>query len=151
MVDISYLLNLLIFIVLSILIFLTLIYCIPLLFLQRFHHRRYVFMINLCGAIFLCSIYWLVAFVMLTTNVRQFYNRKTCSLVFYVQMMCTLQVPLALIIVSIHRFYCVVYNNKRFFHSKLWICMCLICQWSLGLVLPLPMFIRDGAVSVRIN
>lgn len=149
MVDILYLLNILIFTVLSILIVLILIYCIPILFLQRFRHRRYIFMINVSISIFCCSVYWLVAFVMLTTNFFQFYNRTTCSLVFYVQMMCTLQVPSALVIVSIHRFYCVVYNDKRFFESKRWIWICITCQWLVGLILPLPVFIRDSTVRFR--
>lgn len=133
---------------LSLNILLTLIYSIPLICFQRLRHRMHIFTINVCMAILCCSIYWLTAYIMTDTNVRQFYSAKTCSLVFYAQTMCTLQVPLALMVVSIHRLCCIVYYNKRFFKSKQWISMCVGCQWLVGIVLPLPLFIRNETVSI---
>ena len=141
-------LDVLVVVVLSILIVSILIYCIPVIFLQRFHHRRYIFTINICISIFFCSIYWSVAFTMIKVDIRQFYNRTTCSLVFYVQLMCTLQVALALIVVSVHRLCCVIYSNSRFSDSKHWIWTCIGCQWLAGLILSFPAFIRDGPVNI---
>lgn len=132
---------------LSILIFLTLVYSIPLIVLRRFRHQMHVFTINVCMAILCCSIYWLVSYIMTDTNVQQFYNAKTCSLVFYAQTMCTLQVPLAFIVVSIHRLCCVVYYNKIFFKNKRWMSMCVGFQWLIGIVIPLPLFIRNETVN----
>src|SRR5690242_4608951 len=88
------------FSVLTIVISLCLVYSIPLILIRRFRHRTYVFTINVCMAILCCSIYWLVLYIMRKANFQQLYNTKTCSLLFYAQTMCTLQVPLALIVIS---------------------------------------------------
>jgi hypothetical protein len=151
MVDISNVFALLQYIVLSTVIFLSLIYSISLLLFRRFLHRSHIFTINVCVAILCCSIYWLVFYIMTATNVQQFYDTKTCSLVFYAQTMCTLQVVLALIVVSIHRLCCVVYHNKAFLRSKQWTLLCVVCQWLVGIVISLPAFIRNETVRIFIS
>ncbi len=151
MVDATRIIGILQIIVITTIISLTLIYSIPILLLRRFHHRIHVFTINICIAMLCCSIYWLVLIIMTETNVQQFYNAKTCSLVFYAQTMCTLQVPWAFVIISVHRLCCVVYYNKIFFKSKQWISMCVGCQWIIGIVISLPIFIRNQTVRIFMN
>ncbi len=151
MVDATHVITILQICVLSSIISLTLAYSIPFILFQRLRHRSHVFTISVCGAILCCSIYWLVCYVMTDTNGQQFYNAKTCSLVFYMETMCTLQVPLALMVVSIHRLCCVVYYNKLFFKSKQWISICIICQWMVGIIMSLPIFIRNGPVRIFVN
>jgi hypothetical protein len=148
MVNILSVVTILQFIVLSTVIFLTLIYSISLILLQRFRHRLHIFTLNVCAGILCCSSYWLVNYIMAETNIVQFYNIKTCSLVVYAQTMCTLQVVLAFIVVSIHRLCCVVYHNKVFLKNKKWTLMCVVCQWLVGIVISLPSFIRNGSVRI---
>jgi len=151
MVDVTRVITILQICALTTVISLTLVYSIPLILIRRLRHRLHIFTISVCSAILCCSIYWLVYFVMTETNVQQFYNAKTCSLVFYMETMCTLQVPLAFTAVSIHRLCYVVYYNKFFFKSKRWISMCVVCQWIIGIVLSLPIFIRNGPVRIFVN
>jgi hypothetical protein len=151
MVDASSVIGVIQFCVLSIVILLTFVYSIPLILIRRFRHRLHVFTINVCMAISCCSIYWLVYYIMTDVNVQEFYKTSTCSLVFYAQTMCTLQVPLALMAVSIHRLCGVVYHSKPFFRSKLWVSMCVVCQWLMGIVISLPIFIRNQTVRIFMN
>jgi hypothetical protein len=146
MVNIINIVTIIQFTVLSTVILLTLIYSFSLVLLQRFRHRLHIFTINVCASILCCSIYWLTNYVMIQTNVVQYYYIKTCSLVYYAQTMCTLQVVLAMIVVSIHRLCYVVYHNNIFLKSKKWTLMCVVCQWFVGMVMSLPAFIRSGPV-----
>jgi hypothetical protein len=130
-------------------IVLALVYSIPLIVIRRLRNRIHVFTINACMATVCCCIYWLASDIMTQTNVQQFYSAKTCSLVLYAQTMCTIQVPLALMMVSIHRLCRVVYNNKIFFKSKQWVTVCVACQWIVGIVISLPIFLRNQTVRMK--
>ncbi|UJR15503.1 hypothetical protein I4U23_002446 [Adineta vaga] len=147
MVDASTIVTNLQFTMFSIIILLTLVYSIPHIFIPRFRDRIHAFTLNVCMAILCCSMHWFVSIIIVKVNVRQFYHISTCSIVFYAQIMCTLQVPLALMVVSIHRLCCVLYFNRTFFKSKLWICMCILCQWLVGILISLPIFIRNPTVK----
>jgi hypothetical protein len=138
-------------IVFAVIILLTLVYSIPLLIFRRFHHRTHVFTINVCVAILCCSIYWVVSLAMTEINVRQFYNIQTYSLVFYAQTMCTLQVPMALIVVSIHQLCCVVFYSKAIFKTKRWAFFCVTCQWIFGSIISLPVVIRNRTVRISMS
>ena len=127
-------------------ILLTLLYAIPLLTISRFRRRPNIFTINVCAAICCCSLFWISFNVMMEVNVRQLYQISTCSLMFYGQVMCTLQVPLALTVVSIHRLCCIVHHNNGFYWSKRWMLLCVAIQWAVGLILPLPVFTRNSSV-----
>ena len=126
----------------------TLIYSIPLLLKRRFHHRINIFTVNLCMAILCCCIFWITFDIIIQVNVQQLFNVKTCFLIYYAQTMCTVQVPLALVVVSIHRLCCIVYHEKIFFKSMKWMIMCVIGQWITGFVISLPILIREEMVSV---
>ena len=119
--------------------------------LPTVYHRTHVFTINVCMAILCCSIYRVVSLAMTEINVQQFYNIQTCSLVFYAQTMCTLQVPMALIVVSIHQLCCVVFYNKAIFKTKRWAFICVTCQWIFGSIISLPLVIRNQTVKISVN
>ncbi|UJR37556.1 hypothetical protein I4U23_030257 [Adineta vaga] len=124
----------------------TIIYSIPIILIPRFRHRLHAFTINTCITMLCCSIYWFVYCIMTIVNVHQFYQLSTCSIVLYTQIMCTLQVPLALMVVSIHRLCCVVHYAKTFFKTKLWISVCILCQWLVGILISLPTIIRNPTI-----
>ena len=147
MVDISRVLAILQCTVLIIIVILSILYILLSISISRLRHRLHAFHINVCMSILCCCIYWLVQYYMNETSPRQFYSARTCSVVFYFQTMCTLQVPLSIIVVSIHRLCCVVYHNKRFFKSIQWISTCIISQWLIGMIISLPMFVRNQTVK----
>jgi hypothetical protein len=63
-------------------------------------------------------------------------------------MMCTLQVPLAVIEVSVHRLCSVLYFTKPFFKKKRWAMICIASQWTIGIIVSLPRISFDNLVGV---
>ena len=118
--------------------------------LCRGHIRRHIYTltINLCLAIIFCAFFWMIYYILLEYNFRQLYTEHICIILLYAEMVCTLQVPLAFIIISIHRLCSIVYHTKLFFKSKLWLCICVISQWLTGLILSLPIFL-DYSVNKK--
>jgi hypothetical protein len=82
-------------------------------------------------------------------NSQQLNEANTCTLVLYAETMCTIQVPLAFIIVSIHRLCSIVYHTKGFFKTKQWLKICIASQWIAGLILSLPMFVNYWVKSKK--
>jgi hypothetical protein len=132
----------------GVIVLLALVYSISIIFIRQFHHRINIFTVNVSVAALCCSLYWIIVCIMTVVNVRQLYAVKYCSLLIYAQMMCTLQLPLALVVVSIHRLCSIVYHTKIFFKSRKWVIMCVACQWISGIVVSLPLLIRDPSVSI---
>ncbi len=130
----------------GLIILLAFIYSITVLCPRRFRSQINIFTVNLCVAVTGCSLYWMIYYVMLEFNVQQLFAPNTCTFLVYAQMLCTLQVPLAFLIFSIHRLCSIVYHTKPFFKTKLWVVICVISQWITGFVLSLPIFLN---ASVR--
>jgi hypothetical protein len=148
MADVTFIIWLLQVSLLAINIILAVAYSIPILLLRQFHHRLNIFTVNVSMAIICVCLFWFVSDMITHFNIRQLYNVKTCPLLAYAQMMCTIQLPLALVVVSIHRLCSVVYHTKVFFKRKQWIVMCVTCQWLVGIVVSLPILIRDASVRI---
>ena len=148
MADVQFILFLFQIILLAITILLALIYLVPILLFRQFHQRLNIFTVNVSMSVICCALFWLVYDWIGQFNPLQLYSLKNCSLVLYTQMMCTIQLPLALAVVSIHRFCLVVYHRKIFFQQKQWMIMCVTCQWLVGFVIPLPLLRRDTSVRI---
>ncbi len=133
---------------LSLDILLALAYLIPILLFRQFHHRLNIFTVNISIAVICCCLYWIVYYVTLQFQPQQLFSLKNCFLVIYTQIMFTVQVALALVVVSMNRVCLVVYHRKIFFKQKKWMIMCLTCQWLLGLIIPLPLLKRDTSVRI---
>ena len=133
----------------GLIIILALIYSITVLFLRHFPLHIHRLTLNLCLAIICCTFFWMIYYILLEFNVQQLCKQHICIILLYTQMVCTIQVPLAFIIISIHRLCSIVYHTKLFFKSKLWLCICVISQWLTGLILSLPIF-SDYSVKEKI-
>ncbi|UJR21683.1 hypothetical protein I4U23_024760 [Adineta vaga] len=124
--------------ILVIIVFLALIYSIPILFIPRFHSINNVFSVNLCIAGICCGTCWLANFISLHFYPSTLSNYKVCVVMNYFEMMCTLQVPLAIVTTSFHRLCSIVYHTKPFFKKKRWAVLCMSSQWVAGMILLLP-------------
>jgi len=133
-----------IFFILTIL--LAIIYIIPILFIRRFHNVNNVFTVNLCVAAICCCTYWLFYYFALEFNPLYLLGTRTCVTVYYFQMMCTLEVPLALVESSVHRLCSVVYHTKIFFKKKRWAIICIVSQWTIGIIFSIPQISLGGSV-----
>ncbi|UJR16816.1 hypothetical protein I4U23_003715 [Adineta vaga] len=113
----------------ALIILLTLIYCTT---------------ITCIRPIICCALYWMIYYAMLEFNPSRLFALNTCSFLIYAQMMCTFQVPLAFIIVSIHRLCLILYPLKLFLKQKRWVIICVLCQWIAGAILSSPIFINQS-------
>lgn len=137
--------------VLVLIIVLSMLYCVPIILLSRFHHRIHVFSVNVCLASSLCCAYWIYIYFMSRINVRALYSPPLCLITSYAETMFTLQVPLSLIAISINRLCCIKYHARAFFRSIAWMFLCIASQWLLGAALPLFLLIRNPSVRVNLQ
>ena len=113
-------------------------YSIPVLLLARFRNVNNIFTVNLCVASICCNAYWLV-FLALEESAPAYLSFNNHCIAFnYFQMMCTSQVPFAVIAVAVSRLCSIVYPTKIFFKRKLWVILCISIQWTLGVLFALP-------------
>jgi hypothetical protein len=133
--------------ILSLVILTGFIYVLAIVSNKRLYHHFNALTVNLCVAAMTCAVYWLVYMAMFIFSIRQLFALHTCHVVLYMQMMCTCQVPLSVLVVCIHRFCWIVCYSNRFFRTKRWLFGCIIGQWLLGCVLALPMLVRNSWVK----
>lgn len=119
-------------------ILLAIIYLIPILSIRRFHSINNIFTINIClAAIFACC-YWLSYYIILELYTIFLSESKVCIVFNYFEMMCTFQMPLAVVVASVHRCCSIVYHTKPFFKKKQWAVTCIASQWIIGIVFSIP-------------
>lgn len=113
-------------------------YVISILCFYRIYHSNNIFTINLCCAAICCCLYWIWFYIILIWFPRNLLRQNICIIMAYFNTMCTIQVPLAVLIVSIHRFCCVIYHTKQFFKTKKWALLCITIQWLVGCFISIP-------------
>lgn len=116
------------------------IYAIPLSIVRRFHNPIHLLTLNVCITSSICSMFWIVYFIMSTFYVRLLWTEKSCLLILYLQTVVNCQVLYSLCVVSLNRLCTILYPNKLLFRSKLWVMICIVVQWTIGVLLPLPSF-----------
>ena len=119
-------------------IFLALTYLLPIVFIDRFRNFNNIFTLNLCLATIVCNLYWLIHYILLKFYPTYMFMKPICFLLLYFELMCTLQVPLAFLAVSVHRLCAIVYHTRPFFRRKQWILLCVTIQWMSGILLSIP-------------
>ncbi|CAF0720871.1 unnamed protein product [Adineta ricciae] len=124
--------------VLVLIILLAVIYLIPIIFIRRFHTVNNLFTLNLAVAAICCSVYWLTYFVLFIFYTYALSDSRFCAILDYFQMVCSLQVPLAIVATSLHRLCSIVYMTKPYFKKKRWGIICISGQWIACIVLSVP-------------
>jgi hypothetical protein len=131
-----------------VMIFLELLYSIPILLIRRFHTINNVFTVNLCMAALCCSMYWLFFFCALLFSPSIFLGQNYCDVISFFRTTCTIQVPLSVAVVSVHRLCSIVYHAKPFFGTKRWAAICIASQWITSVILALPAIIFADSVNI---
>lgn len=130
-------------------IILNLIYSIPILFLSNLRrHHKDIFTVNICLAATVCSIYYIIYFLIYDYHIEYFLIDNICNWLTYMRIVSSSQVSFAFVIVSINRYISMVYFSKSFFQTKLWIIICIICQWIIGFIVGLPTWLRNDPVNI---
>jgi hypothetical protein len=137
-------------IILLTIIVLTWLYVLPIIFIRRFHTATNMLTCNVCLVSFLCSVYWIVYYI-LCAFYPSIINKSTtsCAIVPYFQTMVNCLVIYALTMISINRFFVVIYPNKRLFKRHTWPFISSIIEWIVAIVLPLPYIVASSTVNIN--
>ena len=133
--------------VLILTISLAVVYLIPVLLIRRFHNTNNVYTANICFATICCCSYWLFFYIALEFYPQIISGIGICVVLNYFGMMCTFQVPLAVVGASFNRVRLVVYT-KRFSKKKPWPITCLIGHWVLGFIFSVPQISFNEEVRI---
>ena len=136
--DSTFAINIFQLIIFCLIILLAGFYSISILCFYRVYHSNNIFTVNLCCAAICCCVHWISSYILLICFPRYLMRPNVCTAMDYFETMCTIQVPLAVLIVSIHRFCCVIYHAKRFFKTKKWAMICITIQWFVGFCISIP-------------
>ncbi len=123
-------------------------YALPIIFIHRFHTAANILTFNVCLVSFLCSLHWTVYYIIYSFY-PTFMNKCTlsCTIVPYFQTMVNCLVIYALIMITINRFFLVIYPNKPLFKRQRWSIISSIVQWIIAIILPLPYFTLSSKVN----
>ncbi|UJR21717.1 hypothetical protein I4U23_024794 [Adineta vaga] len=137
----------------ALIFFIALIYTIPIICISQFHHSHMILTLNICVATALCSLYWLLFYIMLMLQRQKTYRFmiNSCVFVCIFPTILTLLVPFSLVTASINRYFCVKYYTKTIYKKKRWIFICILTQWIFTTLLSLPTLagIESGCVLSR--
>jgi len=93
-------------------------------------------------------MYWLIYDILQMVFLDDIANWN-CVLFQYFQTVVNCQEIYSLCNVSINRFCIILYHNKPLFKTQRWILTCIVIQWLIGVILPLPFFTISGQVIVN--
>jgi hypothetical protein len=137
-------------IVLLFIIVLTLLYILPIIFIRRFHTVANILTANVCLAAILCCSYWVFYYILLGFYPMTFVQSSIlCLIIPYLRTMFTCLIIYALTMITINRFFTVIYPQKRLFKQHKWSFISVAVQWLVIIVLPLPNFVFQDQVKRR--
>jgi hypothetical protein len=129
-------------IILLIIIILTWIYILPIIFNRRLHTVPNLLTCNVCLVSFLGSLYWTVYYVFngfYSTDLNKYI--LSCTIVPYFQTLINCLMIYAFLMITINRFFLVIYPNRRLFKRLTWCFISFMIQWLVAIILPLPYLI----------
>jgi len=135
-------------IILLIFIILALIHLLAIILIERFHNTSNILIDNFCLCSLLCTSFWSPYYI-LSDFYRKFFNQSKflTIIIAYFQIFVNYLVVYSLVMITINRYFIVMYSNKRLFKSKRWSFISLVVQWMITIILSVPRL----AVSVQIN
>jgi hypothetical protein len=125
---------------------LSLIYSLLIILIPRFHCQSNILTLNLSLGFTCCCTYWLVYCLLWDYYNIELSSEQPCALYMYIQLACNCQLAFAFIVIPVHRYFPIVYHSKIFFRTKKWLILCLIGQWLMGLLVPLPVISAQNPV-----
>lgn len=135
----------------AIILLLVMFYSILILSIRRFRHRHNMFIVNICLSISGTSVFFVIYFTMVYFDVQRLYVSHMCLVLLYAFNIASIAIPFSFVIFSVHRFCFIVYYEKVFFKSKLWVVICIVIHWLLQLILSLPFILRQERVNKLIR
>lgn len=148
MVDAVKIINYIQLALLVLLFALAFLYTSTVLLIPRFHHANNLLTINFCIALMCSSAYWTYFYVTLLFYPLDFVRELSCGFLTYFEMMSTIEIPLATVVVSVYRLCLIVYHRKRFFRNRRFVMIVIGCQWLVGILVSIPRYWLLGPVRI---
>lgn len=118
-------------------------YLILILLFQRFQNNNNILTANLCVTSICLSIFFIVYYLLMEFASNSLNTDQTCTFQFYIHQMLTCQATYSYMIISLYRYFYVLYPKHRFIKLKQWLRYTICGQWCLGAIIPTPMFVRN--------
>ena len=147
----SLVLNILNIISYFIILVISLIHWIVLISFGRSRQTTDLSLINFCFTVIFHSIFWIFYYLMLELALEFLFDNAHCTYLYYGQSLCTCQVTYSFMLMTLNRYLIITQPTNRLFHSCRWIMTCILCQWLIGLLLPLPLLARNLPVSKTVD
>jgi len=131
-------------------IILTLIYLLSIILVRRFHTATNILTGSFCLSGMICCLFWVV-FDVLSGYYLIILNKSiiSCILTPYSSLIVNCSVVYSLAMITIDRFFIVIYPAKRLFKKRSWSFISLGIQWILAIILPLPHLILSWEVNIN--
>lgn len=123
------------------------VYCVSIICVRRFHHRNHMFVLNICLAILVTAVYFIVYFTMFYFDYPRLYAAPTCIFLHYAYSICSAIIQFSFISYSVYRFCLIRYQAKPFFRTKRWVFLCIAGGWLVVALLSLPFLLRNPPVG----
>jgi hypothetical protein len=135
-------------IILMIVVAFMLIYLLSIILVRRFHTATNILTGNVCITGIICSSYWIVYTVLSGFYVTILIQSTiSCILTAYLSVMVNYLTIHALTMITVNRFFTVMYPNKRLFKKRAWSLISSVVQWIVAIILSLPHL----ALSFQVN
>lgn len=106
-----------------------------------------ILLLNVCVACMSCACFWVVYnFLELTGSSLMRYD-ELCWFYSYAQNVSVCQVIYAFCVVSLNRYLMVIYTSHVYFKRRQWAFICIVLQWLLGGLLPIPLWMSKVRVA----
>lgn len=125
------------------------IYLLTILFVKRFHTTVNILTGNVCLASILCCLFWIIYYIS-STFYRSIFasNGIACILNLFFPEMFNSFVIYTLGMVTINRFFSLIYPNNSLLKRKRWALVCSAMPWIVVLILCTPKIFYAVGVSL---
>lgn len=128
-------------VILSILIILAGIYTLPIIFVPRFRTVTNLLTCKVCLVSVFGCIYWGMQSIFdgfYPGTLHEYH--LSCLAVPYFQTVVNCLIIYAFVLITINRYFQIIYGSKRLFKSRRWLLISFLIHWLIAFILPLPYF-----------
>jgi hypothetical protein len=128
---------------------LILIQMLPIILIRRFHTAPNILICNFYLCIFLSasiwSTYYILSYFYLTVFIESSFLR---NMIPYFQVSFNFLMVYSFVMITINRYFIIMYPNKRFFKTLTWSFISLAIQWVVAFILSIPRLFYSIQVNI---
>jgi hypothetical protein len=151
MVEAPYIITMIDVTILLLALILMIIYLLPIILIRRFHTANNILTANCCVTGIICCTFWVMYDLLSVFNPALFVQSTVmCTLIVYLPDMVNCLLIYSFVTITINRFFTITYPNKRLFKRQVWCFISLAVQWTVTIVVNMPILVVYFRVSVSI-